>query len=116
MHSTITQTELDTIAADLDRAARERAHGMSPSSDGPTAFACDYVRAMAETCGALAADQCATGEEWDPADWLSEDSRAVTQAAELVGVELDGDDWRDLWRLYRAPSDGAFLACGLALR
>jgi len=113
MNSTITQAQLDAVAPSLDRNARERAHGMS---DTPEGFACDYVRAMAETCGALAADQCATGEEWDPADWLTEDSKAVEAAAEAVSVELDGDDWRDLWRLYRAPSAGAFDVCGLARR
>lgn len=109
---TMTQTELDTIAPQMDTAARELAH--ANGYDTPDAFARGYVLAVAETCGALAADQCADGMEWDPADWLAGDSMAVADAGDLVGLDLDGDFWRAAWRLYRAPSLSAFDVQGIA--
>jgi hypothetical protein len=117
MHSTITAAALATLAPSLDAAARELAHGDMPDGSHEAAdFAVAYVRAIAETCGALAADQCASGEEWAPAEWLDGDSDAVTEAAELMGIDLDGTDWTALRRIYEAPTAAAFLACGLAVR
>jgi len=58
----MTQTELDTIAPQMDRAARELAH--ATGYDTPDAFARGYVLAVAECCGAASADQCAPGEAW----------------------------------------------------
>jgi len=117
MHSTITAETLATIAPRLDRAARELAHSNLPDgSHVPADFAVAYVRAIAETCGALAADQCADGEEWAPAEWLDGDSDAVTEAAELMEIDLDGFDWTALRRIYEAPTAAAFAACGLRAR
>ena len=121
MNANITTARLATIASDLDRAARELAHSNLPDGHGQTdrdaeAFALLYVQAMAETCGALAADQCPTGEGWDPSDWLPADAAAVRDAARLVGVELDRTDWRVLFAAYAAPSDSAFDVQGLARR
>lgn len=110
----MTQTELDMIAPKMDTAARELAHSIG--HDTPDAFARGYVLAVAETCGALAADQCADGEEWAPADWLAGDSLAVADAGDLVGLDLDGNFWREAWRLYRKPSLSAFDVQGLARR
>lgn len=117
MNSTIAAATLATLAPSLDAAARELAHSNMPDGSHDAAdFAVAYVRAIAETCGALAADQCADGEEWAPAEWLDGDSDAVTDAAELMGVDLDGADWTALRRIYEAPTAAAFLACGLAVR
>ncbi len=117
MHSTITAETLAAIAPSLDAAARELAHSNMPDgSHEASDFAVAYVLAIAETCGALAADQCASGEEWAPAEWLDGDSDAVTEAAELMGIDLDGHDWTALRRIYEAPRASAFLACGLAQR
>jgi hypothetical protein len=117
MHSTITAAALATLAPSLDAAARELAHSNMPDGSHEAAdFAVAYVRAIAETCGALAADQCASGEEWAPAEWLDGDSDAVTEAAELMEIDLDGADWTALRRIYEAPSAAAFAACGLAVR
>ena len=119
----MTQTELDTIAPKMDTAARELAHSNAHAvGDGaPDAFARGYVLAVAECCGALAADQCADDEEWAPAEWLTGDSDAVLDAMRLVG--LDGAFgagatplWRDAWELYVAPSPSAFDVQGLARR
>lgn len=109
----MTQTELDTIAPKMDTAARELAH--SNGYDTPDAFARGYVLAVAETCGALAADQCADGEAWAPADWLGGDIDAVTEACDLVGLDL-GSVAREAWALYIAPSASAFDVQGLARR
>lgn len=109
----MTQTELDTIAPKMDTAARELAH--ANGYDTPDAFARGYVLAVAETCGALAADQCADGEEWAPADWLTGDLGALVDACDLVGLDLGGIA-RDAWALYVAPSAGAFDVQGLARR
>lgn len=109
----MTQTELDTIAPKMDRAARELAHSIG--YDTPDAFVRGYVLAVAETCGALAADQCAEGEEWAPADWLTGDLEALVDACDLVGLDLGGVA-RDAWALYIAPSPGAFDVQGLARR
>jgi hypothetical protein len=117
------QTELDTIAPKMFFAARELAHSNAHASgDGaPDAFARGYVLAVAECCGALAADQCADDEEWSPAEWLTGDSDAVLDAMRLVG--LDGafgagetSLWRDAWELYVAPSPSAFDLQNLARR
>jgi len=78
----MTTTEIDTIAPQMDRAARELAH--SDGDDTPEAFARGHVLAVAECCGALAADQCADGEEWEPAGWLEGDRDAVLDAMLLV--------------------------------
>ena len=109
----MTQTELDTIAPTMDTAARELAH--SNGHDTPDAFARGYVLAVAECCGALAADQCADGEEWAPADWLGGDIDAVVEACDLVGLDLGGIA-REAWALYVSPSAGAFDAQSLARR
>ena len=109
----MTQTELDTIAPKMDTAARELAH--SNGYDTPDEFARGYVLAVAETCGAAAADQCADGEEWDPADWLAGDWEAFADACDLVGLDA-GDVAREAWALYLAPSLGAFDVQGLARR
>lgn len=109
----MTQTELDTIALKMDRAARELAH--SNGYDTPDAFARGYVLAVAECCGALAADQCADGEEWAPADWLTGDWEAVADACDLVGLDANGVA-RDAWALYLAPSPSAYDVQGLARR
>lgn len=113
----MTQTELDTIALKMDAAARELAHSNAHASgDGaPDAFARGYVLAVAECCGALAADQCADGEEWAPADWLTGDWEAVADACDLVGLDANGVA-REAWALYLAPSLGAFDVQGLARR
>ncbi len=115
----MTTTEIDTIAPQMDRAARELAH--VTGADTPEAFARAYVIAVAETCGAAAADQCADGEEWEPAGWLDGDRDAVLDAMRLVGLgERPGVDaspmWRDAWARYLAPSPGAFDVQGLARR
>ena len=107
----MTQTELDTIAPTMDTAARELAH--SNGHDTPDAFARGYVLAVAECCGALAADQGADDEEWAPADWLTGDLEALVEACDLVGLDL-GDIARAAWSLYVAPS--AFDVQGLARR
>jgi hypothetical protein len=109
----MTQTELDTIAPQMDRAARELAH--SNGHDTPDAFARAYVLAVAECCGALAADQCADGEEWEPAGWLTGDWEALEEACDLVGLDAGGVV-REAWALYLAPSPGAFDVQGLARR
>jgi hypothetical protein len=109
----MTQTELDTIAPKMDRAARELAH--SNGYDTPDAFACGYVLAVAECCGALAADQCADDEAWAPADWLIGDWEAVADACDLVGLDAGGVV-REAWALYREPSLGAYDVQGLARR
>lgn len=117
MNSTITAAALATLAPSLDAAARELAHSNMPDGSHEAAdFAVAYVRAIAETCGALAADQCASGEEWAPAEWLDGDSDAVTEAAELMEIDLDGADWTALRRIYETPTAAAFLACGLRAR
>jgi hypothetical protein len=117
MTSTITAETLAAIAPSLDSAARELAHSNMPDGSHEAAdFAVAYVRAIAETCGALAANQCASGEEWAPAEWLDGDSDAVTEAAEMMEIDLDGADWTALRRIYEAPSAAAFAACGLAVR
>ena len=77
--STITQDRLDAIAADLDRAARELAHSTTDTAED---FGVAYVRAVAETCGAIAADQCAAGEAWAPEAILDGDRDAITEAAD----------------------------------
>ncbi len=115
--TTFTAETLAAIAPSLDAAARELAHSNMPDgSHSAENFAVAYVRAIAETCGALAANQCADGEDWAPAEWLDGDSDAVTEAAELMGIDLDGHDWTALRRIYEAPSAAAFAACGLAVR
>ena len=105
----MTQTELDTIAPQMDTAARELAHSNAHASgDGaPDAFARGYVLAVAECCGALAADQCADDEEWAPAEWLTGDLEALVEACDLVGLDL-GCFAREAWALYVAPSPSAF--------
>lgn len=113
----ITAATIETLAPQMDRNARELAHSNMPDGHGQTdrdaeAFAVLYVQAMAETCGALAADQVSTGT-WDPSDWLPADLEAVREAAALVGVELDRADWRRLFGWYASPSVGAFDVCGL---
>ena len=109
----MTQAELDMIAPNMDTAARELAHSIG--YDTPDAFARGYVLAVAECCGALAADQCAEGEEWAPADWLTGDWEALIDACDLVGLDLGGVA-RDAWALYCAPSPGAYDVQGLARR
>ena len=109
----MTQTELDTIAAKMDTAARELAH--SNGYDTPDAFARGYVLAVAECCGALAADQCADDEEWAPADWLTGDIEALVDACDLVGLDLGGIA-REAWSLYVAPSASAFTVQNLSRR
>lgn len=113
----MTQTELDTIAPKMDTAARELAHSNAHAvGDGaPDAFARGYVLAVAECCGALAADQCADSEEWAPADWLTGDIEALVDACDLVGLDLGGIA-REAWALYVAPSPSAFDVQGLARR
>lgn len=111
---TITQTQLDTIAADLDPAARELAHSHSPET--AEAFAVQYVRAVAEVCGATASAQCAEGEEWEPEGILPADWDAIREAAEVVGVTIDGVLATAIGRLYRHPSTSAYDAAGLARR
>ena len=115
----MTQTELDTIAPQMDASARELAH--SNGYDTPDAFARGYVLAVAECCGALAADQCADDEEWAPAEWLTGDHEAVLDAMRLVGIggafgAGETSLWRDAWELYVAPSPSAFDVQGLARR
>ena len=115
----MTQIELDTIAPKMDTAARELAH--SNGYDTPDAFARGYVLAVAETCGALAADQCADDEEWAPAEWLTGDHEAVTDAMLLVGLggsygAGETSLWREAWSLYVAPSPSAFDVQNLARR
>lgn len=117
----ITAAAIETLAPQMDRNARELAHSNMPDGHGQTdrdaeAFALLYVQATAETCGALAADQCPAGESWAPSDWLPADAAAVRDAARLVGVELDRADWRVLFAAYSAPSDSAFDVQGLARR
>jgi len=73
---------------------------MPDGSRDPADFARLYVESTARLRGDVAADQCAPGEEWAPADWLDGDITAVREAAEAVGVELDGADLRRLWALY----------------
>ena len=109
----MTQTELDTIAPKMDTAARELAHSIG--YDTPDAFARGYVLAVAECCGALAADQCADDEEWAPADWLTGDIEALVEACDLVGLDLGGVA-REAWALYVSPSPSAFDVQGLARR
>lgn len=111
---TITQTQLDTIAADLDPAARELAHSRAPET--AEAFATEYVRAVAEVCGAVSSAQCAEGEEWDPEGILSADWDAIREAAEVMGVTIDGVLATAIGRLYRHPSTSAYDAAGLARR
>ena len=115
----MTQTELDTIAPKMDTAARELAH--SNGYDTPDAFAREYVLAVAECCGALAADQCADGETWEPTGWLTGDRDAVLDAMRLVGLGGSygvGETalWAAAWALYREPSLGAYDVQGLARR
>ena len=109
----MTQTDLDTIAPKMDTAARELAH--SNGHDTPDAFARGYVLAVAECCGALAADQCADDEEWAPADWLTGDLEALVDACDLVGLDLGGIA-REAWSLYVAPSPSAFTVQNLGRR
>jgi hypothetical protein len=113
----MTQTELDTIAPKMYAPARELAHSNAHASgDGaPDAFARGYVLAVAECCGALAADQCADDEAWEPADWLTGDWEAIVDACDLVGLDAGGVA-REAWALYREPSLGAYDVQGLARR
>ena len=114
MQTTITQTALDAIAPSLDPAAREMAHAACP--DDAAAFAVEYVRAVAEVCGATASAQCAEGEEWEPEGILPADWDAIREAAEVVGVTIDGVLATAIGRLYRHPSTSAYDAAGLARR
>jgi hypothetical protein len=109
----MTQTELDTIAPKMDTAARELAH--ANGYDTPGTFARGYILAVAECCGALAADQCADDEAWEPADWFTGDWEAIVDACDLVGLDAGGVA-REAWERYLAPSPGAFDAQGLARR
>lgn len=115
MNTTITADRLTSIAADLIPAARELAHSDMPDgSRSAEDFAVAYVRAVAETCGATASVQCAAGEAWEPESILDGDAEAIREAAEAVEMTLDAADWRDLARLYRAPSDNAYDVLGEA--
>jgi hypothetical protein len=111
MQTSITQTQLDTIAADLDPAARELAHSHGPET--AEAFAVQYVRAVAEVCGALASRECPYGEGWAPVDFLEGCTAAIRDAAEAVGIEMEPADWRSLFRLYEDPSDSAYDHAGI---
>jgi len=115
----MTQTEIDTIAPQMYAPARELAH--SDGYDTPDAFARGYVIAVAECCGALAADQCADGEAWAPVEWLTGDRDAVLDAMRLVGLGGSygvGETalWAAAWVLYETPRSGAFDMQGLARR
>ena len=112
MHTTITQTALDAIALSLDPAAREMAHAACPAD--AAAFAVEYVRATAAICGAIAASECAEGEEWEPDSILPADHDLIADGAAAAGVTLDADDWRNLWRIYGAPPASAYDHAGLA--
>ena len=114
MHTTITQTALDTLAPSLDPAAREMAHAACPAD--AAAFAVEYVRGLAAVLGAVSASQCAEGEEWAPESILPADLDAIAEATDAVFVTLDADDWRELGRLYRDPPAGAYDHAGLARR
>ncbi len=109
----MTQTELDTLAPKMDRAARELAHG--EGHETPDAFAAGYVLAVAETCGAASSSQCADGEEWDPSEWLDGDAKAVREACELVGLDI-AELPAGAWRRYVSPSASAYDCAGLARR
>ena len=101
MTTEITAAQLDTLAPSLWAPARESAHADMPDgSHDPANFARLYVESTARLCGGIAADQCAPGEAWAPADWLDGDIAKVREAAEAVGVTLDGADLRRLWSLY----------------
>lgn len=115
MNSTVTAETLAAIAPSLDAAARELAHSNMPDgSHEASDFAVGYVRAVAETCGALASVQCAAGEAWEPESILDGDAEAIREAAEAVQVTLDAADWRALGRLYRDPRDSAYDVLGEA--
>lgn len=115
MKTTITTARLTSIAADLIPAARELAHSDMPDgSRSAEDFAAGYVRAVAETCGAMASVQCASGEAWAPSSILDGDADAIREAAEAMEITLDAADWRELGRLYRAPRDNAYDVLGEA--
>lgn len=108
------QETLNNLGPRMDLAAARlvRADG----NDAPDTFGRAYVLAVAETCGAEAADQCADGETWAPAGWLRGDETAVTTARNLLEVPLDAHLWHDAWECYANPRPEAFAACGLTPR
>lgn len=104
MIATITTAAIEALAPSMDHDARELAHSnVDLPCDGPT-FAVAYVRAMAEVCGRSASEQVPSGDRWAPVDFLPADATAIRAAAELVGVELDRADWRELFAVYRSAS------------
>ena len=48
------------------------------------------------------AEQRAPGEAREPAAWLEGDREAIYEAATLLDVDLDRDDYERLFRLYSA--------------
>ena len=103
-----TAEEIEALAraGQLWDAARELAHADVAPCDGPT-YAEAYVKAVAACCGALAEQQVPAGDTWTPEAWLPADLAAVEEAAELLGVEVDGYLRGKLWRLYQEPGDDA---------
>lgn len=99
MQTTITAARLGTLAPSLWAPAREHAHSAVAPCDAQT-YAAAYVESVARLCGGVAADQCADGEEWAPADWLAGDLARVQEAAALVGAEISDEDWPRLWSVY----------------
>lgn len=114
MQTTITLAHLDAIASSLDPAAREMAHAHCNAT--AESFAVEYVRATAAICGAIAASECAEGEEWEPNSILPADHDFIADGAAAVGVTLDADDWRSLWLIYGAPPASAYDYAELARR
>ena len=95
MHTTITQTALDTIAPSLNTDAREAAHAACPET--PEEFAREYLPALAFALGVARAEQCGPGETWSHTAWNQADVNEMVRHATALGVDLNPGDWRVLW-------------------
>lgn len=91
---------LDSVAADLNPTAREAAHIVAPCTTEQ--YVAAYLHSLAITLGEASAAQCAPGETWAPAAWLEGDREAIYEAAKLLDVTLDRDDWSRLFDAYVA--------------
>lgn len=96
-----TADRLDAVAADLDATAREAAHAAAAPCTTEE-YVSAYFEALARALGAASAEQRAPGEAREPAAWLEGDREAIYEAATLLDVELDRDDYERLFRLYSA--------------
>ncbi len=100
MNTSITQTELDAVAASLDPIARERAHAQMVSDSTPEEFARCYMVCLAEVLANQSAEECADGEDWEPTRILDGDRDELEAQAEVLGIELTPSDWKSLRSSY----------------